>query len=220
MKQPLAIVLSLAFMLVAPAAFADAPDVSTLRPAEYEFVAWSTDGELILLKVRDPNAGLMFQVREADSGEIFKMGRKAAVFPSPYAPNSDEEQKFIKQLINGRKVRADGQRVKFDQAGVAEAVNPKKDEIMLMVGQKKDKLVIMGLREGRATEYETIDVLTDKRGVIAKASQKALVWTDDGKKFCLIYSQDLDSKDTPFKGDFFEVFKFKSYKVKGPKGED
>ena len=82
------------------------------------------------------------------------------------------------------------------------------------------KRIVAILREGRATEYDKIDVLKDKKGVVAKASQKALVWDNEGKNFLLIYSQNLDSKDTPFKGDFFTVYKFKSFKVKGPKDKD
>lgn len=219
MKQPLAILFSLVALTATPA-LADAPDPTTLRPANYEFVAWSSDSELILLKVQDVNAGLLFQVREADSGEIFKMGNKPAVFPSPHAANSDEERAFIKQIVTGRKVKRDGQAVKFDQPGKAEAVHPEKTDIMLMVGQRGDQLLIMGMRGERVTKYDSIDLLKDKKGIVAKASQKALVWDNEGKKFCLIYRQELDSPDTPFIGDFFVVSKFKPYKVKGAGEKD
>lgn len=210
----LAILLSFLTLTAIPAR-ADAPDPTTLRPADFEFIAWSSDSSLILLRLQDPNAGLIFQVRDAKTGEIYTMGSKKAVFPSPHAPNSDEERKFIKEIVNGRKVKADGQPVKFDQPGVAEAQHPTKSDIMLMTGQKGDKFVIMGLRGDKATKYETIDLLKDKKGVVAKAFQKALVWDAEGKNFCLIYRQELDSADTPFKGDFFMVSKFKPYKVKG-----
>lgn len=217
----LAILLSFLTLAATPA-LADAPDPTTLRPADYEFVAWSTDSALILLKVQDANAGLLFQVRDAQTGEIYQMGSKKAVFPSPHAANSDEERKFIKEIVNGRKVKADGQPVKFDQPGVAEAQHPVKSDIMLMTGQKGDKFVIMGLRGDKATKYDSIDLLKDKKGVIAKAFQKALVWDAEGKNFCLIYRQELDSQDTPFKGDFFVVSKFKASKVKssGKEGEE
>lgn len=217
----LAILLSFLTLAATPA-LADAPDPTTLRPADYEFVAWSTDSALFLLKVQDANAGLLFQVRDAQTGEIYQMGSKKAVFPSPHAPNSDEERKFIKEIVNGRKVKADGQPVKFDQPGVAEAQHPVKSDIMLMTGQKGDKFVIMGLRGDKASKYESIDLLKDKKGVVAKAFQKALVWDAEGKNFCLIYRQELDSQDTPFKGDFFVVSKFKASKVKasGKEGEE
>jgi hypothetical protein len=210
--KPLAI--SVVLAALSTPAFAENPDISTLRPANYEFVAWSTDSSLIMLKVQDPNAGLIFQVRDAKSGDIFRAGNKPQVFPSPHAPNSDEERKFIKQLLNG-KVKAEGQAVKFDQPGVAEAQHPVKSDILLMSGQKGDKLVIMGLRGDKATKYESIELIKDKKGVVAKASQKALVWDASGDNFCLIYRQELKSEDTPFEGDFFMVSKFKAYKVKG-----
>lgn len=220
MKQPLAILFSfLALTAASPALAGDAPDLEKLRPADFTFIAWSTDSSLILLRLQDPNAGLIFQVRDAASGEIFKMGSKAAVFPSPHAANSDEERKFIKDIVNGRKVKVDGQPVKFDQTGVTEAAHPVKSDIMLFTGQKGDKLVIMGMRGERASKYDSIDLLKDKKGVVAKASQKALVWDNEGKNFCLIYSQDLQSQDTPFKGDFFAVYKFKASKVKGSGGD-
>lgn len=217
MKHPLAILFSLvALSMASPALAGDAPDVSTLRAQNFEFIAWSTDSSLFLLKLDDPNAGLIFQVRDAKTGEIFKMGTKPAVFPSANAPNSDEERKFIKQLINGQKgVKVDGKPIKFDQPGSTEATHPVKTDIMLMSGQKGDKLVIMGMRGERATKYDSIDLLKDKKGVVAKASQKALVWDAEGKNYVLIYRQVLKSEDTPFEGDFVIVSKFKPYKVKG-----
>ncbi len=203
------------------AAVAKPPDVTTLRPVNLEFVAWSTDSALILLKVQDPNIpGLIFQVRDAKSGEIFKMGSKAAVFPSQSSPGSDEEKKFVKQIMTGKKVKADGQPVLFDQEGVFESVHPKKSSIMMMSGQKGEKLVIMGMRGERATKYDSIDLIQDKTGVVAKASQKALVWDKDGKNFCLIYRQKLESKDTPFEGDFIHIDKFTASKVKGSSSEE
>lgn len=224
MKRPLVIAMSLVALssplaFVSPAlvtvAHAAPPDVATLRATSYEFVAWSTDSTLILLKLQDPQAGVIFQVRDAKTGDIFKMGNKPAVFPSQNAPNSDEERKFIKQIVNGQKVKVDGQPVKFDQAGVAEATHPVKTDIMLMLGQKGDKLVVMGIRGDKASKYHAFDLLKDKKGVVAKASQKALIWDNDGKNVCIIYNQKLESADTPFDGDFFEVLPFKSYKVKG-----
>jgi len=224
MKHPFAGLFSLAALL-SSSALAGAPDVSTLRPANLDFIAWSTDSSLILLKLQDPNAGLIFQVRDGKTGEIFKIRDKTpAVFPSANAPGSDEEKKFIKRLMNGQRVKVngksmnveiDGKAVKFDQPGVAEATHPVKSDIMLMTGQKGDKLVIMGLRGEKATKYDSIDLIKDKKGVVAKATQKALVWDNEGKNFCLIYRQELKSDDTPFQGDFLMVSKFKPYKVKG-----
>lgn len=216
MKQ-LALSLASVFLL-SGAAIAKGPDVTTLRPIKIEFVAWSTNSDYILFKVQDPNIpGFIFQVRDA-KGEVVKMGSKPAVFPSQHPPMSDEEKKFIKGIMNG-KVKVDGEAIKFDQEGRFEATHPKKSDIMLMTGQKGDQLVIMGMRGERATKYDSIDLLEDKNKVVAKASQKALVWDQDGKNFVVVYNQKLESKDTPFDGDFFQVFQFKAYKVKSASGE-
>ncbi|HRE91686.1 MAG TPA: hypothetical protein PK095_21390 [Myxococcota bacterium] len=216
MKQ-LALALA-SLCLLGSSASADAPDPANTAAIKIEFIAWSSDSGHVLLKIQDPNRpGFLFQVRDV-KGEVVKMGKKSAVFPSEFPPMSDEEKKFIKGIMNG-KVKVDGQPVKFDQLGIAEAAHPTKTDIMLMTGQKGDELVIMGMRGERATRYDRIDVMKDKKGVVAKATQKQLVWDQDGKNFILVYNQKLESKDTPFDGDFFQVFQFKSYKVKGANSE-
>ncbi len=200
---------------LAQASHAAPPDVSTLRATDMEFVAWSTDSSLILLKLNDPNSGIMFQVRETKTGEVLRVNNKPMVFPSTDPVGSDEEKKFIKQLLTGKKVKVDGQPVLFDQPGVAEAAHPTKEGVALMTGQKKDKFLIVGLRGERASLYRAIDVIKDKLGVAAKATQKALVWDAKGKNFALVYRQKLESVETPFEGDFLHVEKFSSSKVKG-----
>lgn len=217
MKQLALALASLCF--IGSSASADAPDPANTAAIKIEFIAWSSDSAHVLLKIQDPNRpGFLFQVRDVE-GKVVKMGNKSAVFPSEHPPMSDEEKKFIKGIMNG-KVKVDGQPVKFDQLGVAEAAHPTRSDIMLMTGQKGDELVIMGMRGERATRYDRIDVMKDKKGVVAKATQKQLVWDTDGKNFILVYNQKLESKDTPFDGDFFQVFPFKSYKVKGANSEE
>jgi len=230
MKNSLSILFALAVLGSTPAlapglfsspALAAPPDVTSLRPVNYEFVAWSTDSAYILFKLQDPNIpGLIFQVRVAETGEILSMGSKKAVFPSQSAPGSDEEKKFVKQILTGTKVKVNGEAVKFDQAGVSDSTHPTKSDIMLLTGQKGDKFVIMGVRGERSSRYDSFDLLKDKTGAVAKAYQKALVWDNDGKNFVLIYHQNLDSKDTPFEGDFFSIQKFKSSKVKSASTEE
>jgi len=193
--------------LASSAAQADAPDVSTLRPAEYEIIAWSEDSEQFLVKVKDPNAGTLFQVRETKSDEIVRKGSKALVFPSP---SIDDEPKLIKKIIaqNGLK-----------QPIVDSAIHPKKSDIALMSYQKGDKFYVMGLKGDRASKVETIDVIKDKAN-IAKISQKQLVWDQDGKNFIIVYHAKLEGGEFPFEGDFIKAFKFKAYKVKGSGGDD
>jgi hypothetical protein len=212
MKHVLKFIAALAFIGSAHAA---PPDVSTLRPFDLEFVAWSTDSSLILVKMTDPNSGVLYQVREAKTGEVLRVKDKPMVFPSQEAPGSDEEKKFIKQLMTGKKVKVDGAPVVFDQVGVAEGAHPTKEGLALMTLQKKERFIIIGVRGEKASAYRVLDVIKDKRGIVAKANQKALVWDAKGKNFCLIYRQKLESEDTPFEGDFIHVEKFVSSRVKG-----
>lgn len=198
---------SLASLSWSSSALADAPDVSTLRPAEFEIIAWSEDSEQFLVKVKDPNAGTLFQVRETKSNEIVRKGSKALVFPSP---SIDDEPKLIKKIIaqNGLK-----------QPIVDAATHPKKSDISLMTYQKGDKFYIMGLKGERASKYDTIDVIKDKANV-AKVFQKQLVWDQDGKNFILVYHAKLEGGEFPFEGDFIAAYKFKAFKVKGGSSDD
>lgn len=211
--------LALIALLYLNPAFARGPDLELMRETRFEFVAWSTDSSLILLKMDDPQAGTLYQVRDAKTGQVFRMGKTAATFPVNFAPNSKQELAFVRQLTNGRKVKRDGKGVKFDQKGVAEANNPRRDEIMLLTGQRGSKLLVMGIRGERATRYHSFDLLKADDGTIAEASQKALVWDDSGKNVIIIYNQKLQTPDFAFDGDFFEVLPFKSYKVPGAREE-
>lgn len=206
-----AFVVSLTVAIVAAAAapaFAGAPDIATLRPADYEIIAWSADSEQYLVKVKDPNAGALFQVRETKSGDIVKKGTKAQVFPSP---SVDDEPKLIKKIIK---------QAEMTQPVIDGGAHPKKSDIMLMTAQKGDKFFIMGVRGERASKYDTIDVIKDKAGQVAKVYQKQLVWDADGKNFILVYHLKLENSDTPFDGDLIYSTKFKAYKVKGGSESD
>jgi len=197
--------ISIAFLAstLGSAALAGAPDPSSLRPQEYEIVAWSADSEQFLVKVKDANAGTLFQVRDTKTTDIVKKGTKPLVFPSP---SIDDEPKLIKKLIKQNAM---------EQPIVDGATHPKKSDIMLVTAQKADKFLIMGLRGDKASKYDSIDVIKDKAGKIAKVNQKQLVWDADGKNFILVYHVKLEGSDTPFEGDFIAAYKFKAYKVKG-----
>lgn len=198
----------LAALGLSSSASAAAPDPATLRPAEYEIIAWNADSTQFLVKVKDPNAGAMFQVRDAETTEIVKKGSKGLVFPSP---SIDDEPKLIKKLIKQNDMT---------QAIVDQAQHPKKKDVMLMTAQKEDKFVIMGIRGDKASKYDTIDIVKDKAGKIAKVYQKQLVWDADGKHFIVVYHAKLEGSDTPFEGDFMASYKFKAFKVKGGSDED
>ncbi|MFO0746500.1 MAG: hypothetical protein U1F43_12620 [Myxococcota bacterium] len=198
----------LAALCIQSSASAAAPDPATLRPAEYEIMAWSTDSSQFLVKVKDPNAGAMFQVWDTETAQLAKKGAKALVFPSP---SIDDEPKLLKKI---KKQNA------MDQDVVDTAVHPKKSDIMLMTAQKEDKFVIMGVRGDKASKYDTIDVVKDKAGKVAKVNQKQLVWDHDGKNFILVYHVKLEGSDTPFEGDIIATYKFKPYKVKGGSGDE
>lgn len=210
------LILSLsALACLGSSAFAKAPNPNETRPLQFEFVAWSTDSQYVLVKVTDANMPTpVFQVRDA-KGELVKMGKKAAAFPSQHAPRSEAEEKFVKQLRSGQKIKIDNQPVVFDQDGVFEAMHPRRNDVMLMTGQKKDKLVIMGLRDGAASEYDAIELMTDGKKNYAKASTKTFAWDQSGKHFVLIYNQKLATPDAHFDGDFIQITPFRSYKVQG-----
>lgn len=190
-------------LLVSPIAEAAAPDPEQTRPQSYEFIAWSEDSSQFLIKVTDPNmTGCIFQVRNTETGEIVKVGKKNA---QELAPDKDAEVKARAKIIKA---------YKMTQAGIEDSSHPKKKDIMLFTGQKGDRLVIMGMRGERASKYDTIDVMKDKRGTVAKATQKQLVWDADGSHLAIIYREKLDDKDTPFEGDFIYVAPFKESRVK------
>ena len=197
-------------LLLAPAASAAAPDPESTTPLSYEFIAWSEDSSQFLVKVSASNmTGTIFQVRVTATGEIFKPnGKKPA---QELAPDKDAE---VKALAKIKKL------YKMTQPAVEDASNPKKKDIMLFTGQKGSKLVIMGMRGERASKYDTIDIMVDKHGGVAKASQKQLVWDADGSHLAIVYREKLDNKDTPFEGDFIYVGDFKPSKVKAPASDD
>lgn len=203
MRSLLAFITTGFLALAGSSALAGSPDPTTLRPADFEIIAWSADSEQFLVKVKDPNAGILFQVRETKSNDIVKKGSKAQVFPSP---SIDDEPKLIKKIIKQNELV---------QPVVDGGAHPKKSDIMLMTAQKGDKFYIMGVRGERASKYDTIDVVKDKAGNIAKVNQKQLVWDADGKNFILVYHVKLENSDTPFEGDIIASYKFKAYKVKG-----
>ena len=190
-------------VLASSAAVAAAPDPETTRPQSYEFIAWSEDSSQFLIKINDPNmTGCIFQVRDTETGAIVKNGKKNA---QEIAPDKEAEVKARAKIIKA---------YKMTQAPVDDASHPKKKDIMLFMGQKGERLVIMGMRGERASKYDTIDVMKDKQGVAAKANQKQLVWDADGSHLAIIYRAKLDNKDTPFEGDFIYVAPFKESKVK------
>lgn len=197
----------LASLLTSASASAETPDPASLRPAEYEVMAWSEDSEQFLVKVKDPNAGAMFQVWDTKTAQLVKKGNKGLVFPSP---SIDDEPKLLKKIIKQNAMT---------QEVIDSATHPKKSDVMLMTAQKGDQLVIMGVRGDKASKYDSIDIVKDKAGKFAKVNQKQLVWDKDGKHFILVYHAKLTDSDTPFEGDFIATYKFKSSKVKGSSSE-
>jgi hypothetical protein len=154
------------------------------------------------LKVRNANTpAVVFQVRVTETGEIAP-GKNAVMT----ANGHDEEVKALKKMAKTWKMT---------QEPVVEAVNPRKENIMVMTGQKKDKFVVMGLNGDRATRYESFDVMQDAKGNVAKAFQKQLVWDQDGRHLAIVYRTKLEG-ESPFEGDMLYVTKFKATRVKAP----
>jgi hypothetical protein len=193
-------------MLMGSRALADAPDPATARQEEIEFLLWNEDSSQYLLKVKNPNTpASAFQVRVTETGEIAQ-GKNAVMT----AMGHEEEEKTLKKMAKAWKMT---------QAPVVEAVNPRKENIMVMTGQKKDKFVIMGLNGERATRYDSLDVMQDAKGNVAKAFQKQLVWDQDGRHLAVVYRTKLEG-EAPFDGDFIYVTRFKATRVKSPAAAD
>jgi hypothetical protein len=180
----------------------DPPDPAQTRQEDIEFLLWNEDSSQYLLKVRNASSpATVFQVRDTETGAIVE-GKNAVMT----ANGHDEEVKALKKLVKAWKLT---------QAPIVEAVNPRKENIMVMTGQKKDKFVIMGLNGERATKYDSFEVMQDAKGNIAKAFQKQLVWDQDGRHLAVVYRTELEG-ETPFEGDMLYVTKFKTTKVKAP----
>ncbi len=183
-------------------AYADAPDPAVTRQEDIEFVLWNEDSSQYLLKVRNANSpATVFQLRDTESGEIVQ-GKNAVMT----ATGHDEEEKTLKKMVRSWKLT---------QAPVVESVNPRRENIMVMTGQKKNRFFIIGLNGERATKYESLDVMEDERGQVAKAFQKQLVWDQDGRHLAIVYRTKLEG-DTPFEGDMIYVTRFKATRVKAP----
>jgi len=196
-----------ALVLVAGPASAKGPDPQETRQENIEFVAWSEDSSSYLVKVTNNSSpATIFQVRDTETGEILKKGKKVAV---EIANGQEEEIKVQKKMI-----RAYG----MSQEPITEAVHPRRDNIMVMTGQKKDKFVIMGLNDERATPYDKIDVMRDGKDNLAKTFQKQLVWDQNGRYLAIVYRTKLES-DPIFEGDMMYVTRFKTSRVKSASGE-
>jgi hypothetical protein len=89
-----------------------------------------------------------------------------------------------------------------------DATNPRSD-VMMLVGQKGDKLNIYMMRGDRIVQYDSIDVYKDpKSNELAKANQKQAVWDKDGRYAVIIYSQKLDQRFQPVDRDYVYAFRF------------
>lgn len=196
-----------ALMFMAGPASAKGPDPQTTKQENIEFVAWSEDSSSYLLKVTDSNSpDTRFQIRDTETGEIAKKGKK---FIIETANGQEEEIKVQKKMIKT---------YKMTQEPVTEAVHPRRENIMVMTGQKKDKFVIMGLNGERATPYDKIDVMRDGKENLSKTFQKQLVWDQAGKHLAIVYRTKLES-DPVFEGDMIYVTRFKTTRVKGASGD-
>ncbi len=199
-------IITAALLTLSTAALAKGPDPLETRQENIEFVLWSEDSSMYMVKVTNANSpATIFQIRDTETGEIVMKGKKAAI---ELAQTREDEPKVQKKLAKAWNMT---------QEPVYEAVNPRRENIMVMTGQKKDKFVIMGINGDRATRYEALDVMRDAKGNLSKTFQKQLVWDQDGKHLAIIYRTKLDS-DPVFEGDLIYVTRFKATRVKAPGG--
>lgn len=200
--------LVLSLVLLPGTLFAKGPDPLETRQENIEFLMWSEDSSLYMVKVTNANnPSAIFQVRDTETGAIVMKGKKAAV---ELANSREDEPKIFKKMAKAWNMT---------QEPVYEAVNPRRENIMVMTGQKKDKFVIMGINGDRATRYEALHVMRDSKDNLAKTFQKQLVWDQDGKHLVIIYRTKLDS-DPVFEGDLMYVTRFKASRVKAPGSDE
>jgi hypothetical protein len=202
--------LSIAFVstLLVGSAHAKGPNPQETRQEDIEFIAWAEDSSSYMLKVKNANnPATIFQIRDTETGEIIKKGRKPAV---EIANGQEEEMKVEKKMRKAWNMTQDP---------YTEAVHPRRENIMVMTGQKKDKFVVMGVNGERATPYEKIDVMRDGKENLARTFQKQLVWDQDGRYLAIVYRTELKS-DPAFEGDLIYVTRFRTTRVKSADGGD
>lgn len=187
----LAVLLSLTILGHAHAA----PAVDDQARLTYEFIGFLKDGENFLVRGEDSNMGPRYEVWDTKDSSFVK------VFPY----TTDDEKKALYKI---KREFGETQKPSDD------ATNPRKKDIMMLVGQKGDKLDIYMMKGDKVTKYDDIKVYKDeKSGNLAKANQKTAVWDADGKYAVIIYSQKLDEKFKSVDRDYIYSFKFKAYKV-------
>jgi hypothetical protein len=196
------------FAVMSTSASAQGPDPKTTLQEEIEFLRWSADSDHYLLRVTNANLGgaAVLKIIITETGEVLHQGKKPMVF---VVNSKDEEDKMVKRLIKQHNLT---------QEPVVEAVHPRRDHIMVMTGQKKDKFLIIGLNEDRATRYESIDVMRDEKGKLSEVFQRQLVWDAEGRYLAVVYHTELKGESF-FSGDFVHVTRFRPGRIKAP-GED
>ncbi len=189
----LALALASSLLLGLGSASASAPAMT--QRVTYEFVGFLDGGQQFVVKVRDENIGTKY--------EVYKTKKLDLVKAYPYL---EGEEKKVERKI----ARKHGDL----EPPADDATNPKK-KVMMLVGQKKDKLNIYMMKGERIKKYDDIEVYQDEEtNEVAAASAKQAVWSTNGKYAVVIYSVKLAQKFKTVDRDLLHAFKFKSYKVK------
>lgn len=170
-----------------------ADDIRDIRKVQLQFLAFNEDSSEYLVKVLDENIGSVLQVRETRNNELVKA----------YPFSADEEDRTVKRIRARHKLTVDPHE---------DPANPRKEELTMLLGQKGDKLMIYIMKGEQIKTYDSIPLLTNKDGEVAKATMKQLVWDQDGKNVVIIYHQKFPGQHG-FASDFVHSFKFRSFKV-------
>ncbi len=155
-------------------------------------VGFSANGKEAVFRIIDENVGTMFQVRSVKKNEILKS------FPF----SEDEEKRAWHRVKKAHNVHAE-----FADA----PENPKKNVVM-MSQVKGDKILIHMMRGEAIKPYLDIPLYKSKKGQVAEAFVKQMVWDHKGKYAVVVYHQKTAGR-MKWEGDFVKAFKFKLYKT-------
>lgn len=183
-------------MLVA-ATLGGAHSASAQTEAHLALLGFNEDMTQVLVRMEDPNQGVLIQIRDLETGKVKK---------GWFAENRNDELKKVKDL----------RKKTFKVAAVIDQMDP--DGRYTAFGApdaKKENYEILVMRDGRVGVVGAVPLKREEaRKRVAKAILKDVVWSADGKTIYCVVNQKIEREDGPEDVDDLHVFKFKGWKVK------
>ncbi len=155
-------------------------------------VGFSVNGKEAIFRVIDEHIGTLFQVRSVKKNEVL------ASFPF----EEGEEKRAWRRVKKAHNVDAE----------FSDAPENTKKKVVMMSEVKGDNICIYMMRGEAIKPYLEIPLHKNKKGQVAKAIVKQMVWDQKGKYAIVVYHQETAGR-MKWKGDFVHAFKFKFYKT-------